>query len=331
MAAPCLLFDNSDNTVRLDQYEVPALQDGEVLIKTEYTCISPGTELRCLRGKQARTPDIPYIPGYAAVGRVIDANGSALANGTLVYCSGASRTGDAVGKSWGGHCGQFVLAADDAFPIPENVDPVEASLTSLGAIAHHGFSRSKPRSGENVLHVGLGVLGQLSARVHQTAGATILGCDLSPKRVALSVNSGVPAVVAEGKLRDLAEANLPARPTLVVDTTGVVPVISQAIDAMADLPWDNEKQPDYRYLIQGSFEDEFSIPYQPAFLRQLKFLLTRDRQAADAQAFIALLAEKKVNVRDLVHDVISPDQCEEAYEQLKDPEKVLGTIVFKWK
>ncbi|MEM9353480.1 MAG: hypothetical protein AAGA92_10750 [Planctomycetota bacterium] len=330
MNARCLLFDNRDNRVRLGSYRVPELRQGEVLLRAEYSCISPGTELRCLRGSETGTPEIPYIPGYALVGRVADENGTGLKEGTRVFVGGADRTGSDVGNCWGGHC-EYAVASADALRVPEEIDPVEAALTKLGAIACHGLAMSKPHPGEKVLHIGLGVLGQLSARVHQQAGADVLGCDLVDSRVAACEAYGVPAVSSREGIQTAARRVMPDGCTLLVDSTGVPGVLPQAVHAIADLPWDDQPATDRRYLIQGSYEKDVPVPYHEAFFRELTILIPRDSKRTDAESFLALLGAGSLKVRDLVHDVRSPEDCAEAYDALTRPEEVPGTIVFDWR
>ena len=56
--------------VEVRDIELPRPERDDVLVQALYTCISPGTELRCLAGQQRGTT-FPFIPGYAMVGKVI--------------------------------------------------------------------------------------------------------------------------------------------------------------------------------------------------------------------------------------------------------------------
>ena len=70
MKTPAIIF-NAPGQVALGQTEIdPAqLRADQVLIDTEASVISPGTELAILSGKEGWAP-LPYIPGYGAVGRI---------------------------------------------------------------------------------------------------------------------------------------------------------------------------------------------------------------------------------------------------------------------
>jgi len=74
---------------------------GEVLVATRFTCVRPGTELRCLAGRQPDAVGFPYIPGYAMVGEVIAVGPEvSMPIGTHVYLNG-TRDGGSLGLMWG--------------------------------------------------------------------------------------------------------------------------------------------------------------------------------------------------------------------------------------
>lgn len=57
-----LLFA-APHQVSLGETTLPDPGPGEVLIETAFSCVSPGTELRCLAGRQVDRPPFPFIPG----------------------------------------------------------------------------------------------------------------------------------------------------------------------------------------------------------------------------------------------------------------------------
>ncbi|MFG0250710.1 MAG: theronine dehydrogenase, partial [Phycisphaeraceae bacterium JB051] len=59
----------------LQKYEVPDLKPTDVLLESDYSAVSAGTEcanLMQLPNTQT-TKGFPYCPGYSSAGRVIDA------------------------------------------------------------------------------------------------------------------------------------------------------------------------------------------------------------------------------------------------------------------
>ncbi len=324
----CVLFEKG--AVSTVDIELRDPQPGEVLLRAEVTCISPGTELRCLRGGQGGASQEPFIPGYAFVGRVIKSAADGVAEGQRIFCAGSKDAGP-YGHCWGGHTGIALADADGLTPVPDSIDPLDASLAALGGIAANGVRQGAVQPGEKVAVVGLGVLGQLSARMHVLKGGDVVGCDLVASRVDMANKAGIRSVVATDGLKKAVEPLMPGGAIMVVDATGAPAAIPGAIELVMDVPWDQSDLPNTRYMIQGSYENSFSIPYHPAFFRQLTFLVPRNYQARDRQSFIYWLAEGKLAVRDLINRVCQPDQAAEAYEALKNPAETPGTIAIDWR
>ncbi|MCD8483837.1 MAG: hypothetical protein LR015_15015 [Verrucomicrobia bacterium] len=129
--------------VELSETELPAIAADEILLSTAYSCISPGTELRCLAGQQAGAPAFPFIPGYALTGVVIEAGpASGWEEGARVFASGTRAAGHT--RCWGGHCGHAVVKGTDAIPIPAGLDLRAAATAKLAAIAYHGLTLAQP-------------------------------------------------------------------------------------------------------------------------------------------------------------------------------------------
>lgn len=135
MHAQVILFAGIGHVI-VDTITLLDLGADHVLVETAYSCISPGTELRCLAGEQPRAAAWPFIPGYALTGTVI-ARGSnvEIAPGTAVFCRGtqaASRS-----RMWGGHVSHAVVAASEVYPLPRNAALQASALAAMAAIALH--------------------------------------------------------------------------------------------------------------------------------------------------------------------------------------------------
>src|SRR6478672_4205442 len=79
--------------VTIESFEVPAPGPGQVLVETQASAISPGTELAVYTGihqwlnDPTRTwPRFPFVPGYSGVGRIaaVGAGVEGLAEGDRV-------------------------------------------------------------------------------------------------------------------------------------------------------------------------------------------------------------------------------------------------------
>lgn len=328
MKARAILFSEGE-TVSVVDVDIPEPEGDELLIEAAYTCVSPGTEIRCLTGGQEGSDRRPFIPGYALAGRVVARGPEALVPiGTRVLCAGTSRA--SAHRLWGGHVSHAVRSETQVFPLPDEVDLLDAAVSRLAAIAYHGLRLSRPMPHERVAVVGLGVIGQLAARLHALTGATVVAADREPARVEAAVRAGFRALVPAGDLEDAFRPHFPGGANVVVDATGVPAVMAQAVRlAKTHAPDDAVREPT-RFLVQGSYPADFAVPYQAAFQRELHILLPRDQQPRDTHAVLDLIRRGKLAVRDLVSQVAAPEDAPAIYAALQRPTSGLLTAAFRW-
>ncbi|APE95311.1 zinc-dependent alcohol dehydrogenase [Halodesulfurarchaeum formicicum] len=137
------------------------LSDSEVVVETQVSAISPGTELLIYRGEaptdlpadeslDALDGDLSYPLryGYASVGEVIE-------------------TGSAVDEEWLGqtvmafnpHETRFCARPSELIPVPEDVGPVEMAMYPTVETATNLILDGAPKMGERVAVFGAGVVG----------------------------------------------------------------------------------------------------------------------------------------------------------------------------
>ena len=161
---------------------------GEVLIRNRYSLISAGTELAMFtethRGFEE--PDFgyakyPFRPGYAAVGEVLAVGEgvSELAPGARVFHR--SR-----------HATHALLSHDVVLPVPEGVADTHAPFLAMLQIAMSALRQAPVYFGENVLVIGMGLVGNLCAQLCGLAGAgQVAAADLAAPRLAQAQACGV--------------------------------------------------------------------------------------------------------------------------------------------
>ena len=198
----------------------PLVGPAEVLVRTTASVISPGTERAItalaqasLLGKARTRPDLVRqmihkarkdglaataqavrsrlasdVPlGYSAAGIVVEA-GTAVSGiqvGQLVATGGAGKACHAEYQAVPG-----LLCA----PVPEGVPPRDAAFATIGAIAMHALRLSDPGPGAKVVVIGLGLIGQLAARLAMAAGCDVVGIDPAPYPRQVAATAGVLAL-----------------------------------------------------------------------------------------------------------------------------------------
>jgi len=150
---PTVVFPEP-NKVVLEDRPAPQLQPGQMLIRTERTLISIGTELTILSGDYepgsdwARYGKYPFVAGYNSVGEVVEA--------------GSGLEGEWMGKrvaSYGAHAAFVTSRPEQVRVVPEGVESEEAAFFTIAEIVMNGVRRGDVTWGESVGVYGLGLLG----------------------------------------------------------------------------------------------------------------------------------------------------------------------------
>ncbi len=162
-----------DGRILIEGFQPRPPGPGEVMIATEATLISAGTELAMLAEEHGA-----FCPGYSNVGRIVEI--------------GDDVAGRSIGErmlSLGCHASHVTVSAAPAsiVPVPEPVSSEEATFGVLGSVSAHGVRKARLEMGERVLVTGMGVVGQLALQFAARAGCeTLIASDLSERRLALA-------------------------------------------------------------------------------------------------------------------------------------------------
>lgn len=328
--AACLLFTDVGR-VQTRETELPDPGPDDVLIHTALSSISPGTELRCLAGEQdgLGRDHFPFIPGYSLVGTVVQAGGRhAALEGQVVFSSGSRKARHLA--AWGGHLARAVVPGDSVVPIPSGVSPEDAALAKLAAIAHRGVHLARPAKGEDVVVVGLGPIGQMSARLFAQAGARVLAVDLSAERCALARRAGIQAIVPANGLEASVRSLLPQGAPIVVDATGARSLLGQTMSLLRDKPWDESDTAGGRLVVQGSYPADISMPSTTAFAKEMTMLWPRDSQRRDMEFVLTSLQQGTLSFAGLLSGVYDPSEAQTIYDRLRGAPGTFMTAAFRW-
>ncbi|MFA5265219.1 MAG: zinc-binding dehydrogenase [Opitutaceae bacterium] len=217
--------------VELQLLPRPSIGPEEVLLRTEHTLISPGTELAMYEGTHIALPDpenlfakYPHRPGYAAVGRVEEI--------------GASVKGIAVGDRLlflGQHASWAKLNPAHALwvPVPKNVDIdvlLMARLAQISLTARYCFRRQPARC----IVLGAGLIGIFAAQALKIWGVrNVVVQDVSAPRLELARRCGIErTVLAEGAGLAASVKALGAEPDGIIEATGIPGLVSEALAAI---------------------------------------------------------------------------------------------------
>jgi 2-desacetyl-2-hydroxyethyl bacteriochlorophyllide A dehydrogenase len=217
--------------VELREVEVPDPPDGHLLVATEWSGISSGTELLAYRGEVdpglpldetlgalAGTFAYPFRYGYSAVGRV-------------VRPAGPFREGQRV-FAFHPHQDRFVADADGAVAV-DDLDPRAATLYPLVETAVQVSLDAAPRLGETAVVVGLGAVVILVAALLGRTGAVVLGSEPEPARRAAAEAFGVRAVGPDEVGEAVAAQTGGRGADLVVESSGSPRALAASLGLLA--------------------------------------------------------------------------------------------------
>jgi polar amino acid transport system substrate-binding protein len=229
---------------------VPHLGPDQVLVQGHYSLISSGTET----GTLSKTPTelvrqtvsdpwmrhvvkqtvfatglgqtarrvwhemiTPREIGYSGAGTVLEV-------GERVE---GFKIGQTVAYAATGHAEVAAPTVNHIVPVPAEVDLRHAAFVTVGGIATQALRRADPQFGETIAVYGLGLVGQLCARIARAAGCVVIGIDISSRANELARSAGASLVVDP---RD------PEWKRRILDFTGKNGVDATVICASSDSP-----------------------------------------------------------------------------------------------
>ena len=283
-------------------------QADDVVVSIDFSGISMGTEKLMYNGTMPMFPGMgyPLVPGYEAVGTVVDAGENAAAMiGKTVFVPGSSKFEGARGL-FGGQAKTLITGAARVIPLPAELHE-KAVLMSLAATAQHAVAGGAMPD----LIIGHGVLGRLLARIALAAGVEPTVWEINDARMA----------GAEGYRVVRPETDERRDYRSVYDASGDHRVIDQTVMHMAR---------GGEIVLAGFYSDPLSFNFAPAFRRELRIRIATEFQPDDLATSLALVGSGRLSLEGLVTHKVPASEAPTAYGQaFSDPNCL--KMVFDWR
>lgn len=325
---------SQEGQIRMTDVRTPVIEDGFVLVETEYSAISPGTEMM-MNGLQ-RTHQI--VLGYSAAG-VIRTRGKGMEHwpeGLRVACYGGP---------YAKHAEWPLMPQHLMVPIPDHISSEEASTVGLGAIAIHALRQVLLQFGETLVLIGAGILGQLIAQIARAAGCRVIVYDLLAERCEVAESLGIrhiatsPAQVEEHLVNLTADMGADAVIVCAGGKTGEL--IDQALKWVRDrgkVLLVGDIKPDFSRELMFGKEAQVLISraggpgrYDPVYEQQgvdYPYGYVRWTEGRNMAEYIRLISEGDIQVKPLISAVFPVERCEEAFRRYaEDPVDLLGAVL----
>ena len=364
--------ENRTGRVWVEEVPPPSLKKGGVLVQNLFSAISVGTEGASLKlaksgilEKAKKRPEdvrkikqlikdegiieaykkvkekleIPTPVGYSCVGKVLEVGEGVegFSAGDVVACGGG---GYAV------HAEVVWVPKNLCVKVPQGVRIEHAAFTTIGAIAIQGLRQAGIQFGENVLIIGLGVVGQLAAQVAKASGARVVAVDIDRRKVDLAEECGIDLALLRS------ESSLEEKIMSFTDGYGIDAVVITAATSSVDplelalrttrhkgritvvgsVPMTLERKPFYKKELSlniarsygpGRYDpiyEEKGIDYPIGYVRW-----TENR---NMRAFLDLLADDKLRIDRIITHRFKLEEAPHAYEKIikNDEELVIGAL-----
>lgn len=190
------VYFTAPGRVELREESLPPLEPEEVLVETQVSAISAGTEMLVYRGQFPRDEsdshdqvssslNYPLAYGYACVGKVTEA-GSSVPHEWLNQLIFSFQT----------HTSRFIAKLNSIIPIPESTLPEAACFLPNMETAVNLVQDAAPILGERVLVLGQGIVGLMTAALlHEFPLETLVTADRFELRRKTSLQLGVNAAL----------------------------------------------------------------------------------------------------------------------------------------
>ncbi|WP_409345788.1 zinc-dependent alcohol dehydrogenase [Paenibacillus sp. MBLB4367] len=310
---------------------VPEVTDHSVLVKTDYSALSTGTELMVLGMENVET-----FLGYSGTG-IVQAVGKDVTHvqvGQRVVCYGVPTHGE-----------YFLAYKHHVAPVPAHVDPQEAAFAGIATICIQALRQADLRFGETVVVLGLGILGQLIAQIARAAAYRVIAVDHMEERCMLLESTGlVEACRSNDEVKERLEeltGGKGADAVLICASSKTHKLVDQGIE------WIRDKG---KVVIVGITNTEFDR--NALFAKEAQITVSRaggagrydqdyEKEGKDypygyvrwtmgrnLEEFARLLADGRLSIKPLITGIYTLDSMDTAYRLAKEsPSQTMGMLV----
>ena len=316
---------------------IPVPGRGQVLIRTEVSTVSGGTERANLSGEPNVSPTritteavFPRYPGYSLAG-VVESVGEDVIS---------VRPGDRVAVSWGRHARYVCVDEINVHRIEDDsVSFSDAAMAFIASFPLAAIRKCRLEIGESAVVMGQGILGQLGLQLLRAAGACpVIAVDPIPSKRERAMELGADLALDpyEADFVDRAREATHGGANVALEVTGVGKALDGVLDCMARMG---------RVALLGcTRRSDFSIDYYHKVHGPGISLIGAHTKARperesspglwthhdDITAILRLDAAGRIRLSDYVEETHSPADAQSVYHRLLT-EPSFPVIQFDWK
>lgn len=309
--------------------------DKQVLIKVE-ACAICTLEQRVYNGVMNR---YPFAGGHEAAGTVEAVGGRVkgvkpgdkvavrLLNscGECYYCRNGHENQCVVSfiaetqecaMGPGGLAEYMLVNAEDVYKMADDINPSHAALSEPVACCVHSIENGKIELGDDVVVIGVGIMGALHIQLAKRKGARVIACELDEKRLEIAKKMGADILInsgSENPVEAVKKYTDGRGADAVFCTVPVAALAAQAIDMAGKLG---------RIVYYTSFHPDKPIEISPNKVHSTEQIITGtvNPQKKDFLIATRLLSFNLIDVSELISDEVPMSEIERAFEEAVLPD-----------
>lgn len=317
------------NTAELLCEETPNEVFGkDVILKTEFSAISAGTERDNLHAEPNVSGKFPCQFGYSASATVIKTGDS---------CT-KLKVGDRVIVPFQTHS-EFTYANEDSlYKIFDGISFEEAALLVISSFPAEGVRKTRLEFGESAMVMGLGILGQMAIQFCRIGGAVpVIACDPNPERRELALKLGADVAFDpcdKDFMKNLVSYN-GGRINVAIDVAGRTEATTTALQALTKFGritllgcTRHPGEYDFYHLIHSKGVQIFGAHTlaRPDNDSRPGCWTYKD----DINAVQKLILNGRFDMKSLISEIHSPNEAGEVYHRLACGKDFPIGVLFDW-
>ncbi|MHB8061984.1 MAG: zinc-dependent alcohol dehydrogenase [Ruminiclostridium sp.] len=315
-----------------DSIDDKAIPSGNVLLKKTYSLISTGTELACLSGGESWFP-LPGVMGYCCIGEIV-AKASDVTNydiGDKIFC-------------YGSHTEYEIIPTTGIFlKVPKGINSKYIPFVRMATIAATSVRTSNIEFGDYVLVTGQGLVGNMAAQLAKLQGGIVIAVDICQNRLDLSKKCGIDYTLNSKESNVKEEIKKITSGKMVstcIEATGSPAVEAANLELIAqngELILLGSPRANYSVNLTDVLNHCHLAAYNVTFkgAHEWKYPVNEDTFVKhslerNSKIMFELIKTDRICIDGLITEILKPENCQLAYDNLKNKKDDYMGILFDW-
>ena len=216
----------------------------------------------------------------------------------------------------GGFAEYMMMDASDVYKMDPKIDLTHAALSEPLACCVHSIENGQIGLGDDVVVIGVGIMGALHIQLAKLKGARVIACELDDTRLEIAKKMGADILINSGKsdpVKEIQKITEGRGADAVFCTVPVAALAKQAVDMSGKLG---------RVVFYTSFHPDNPIEVSPNKVHSTEQIITGTVNPMKKDFLIAtrFLSGKLIDVSALISDCIPLENIEKAMEKAIRPD-----------